>query len=406
MTESLTPSDLLDPDAIADPYPIYHRLQDLAPVWQMPGTEIYVVTSFALVAEATARVDDFSSNMQALLYRGESGRPERLSFGDVGVQTLATADPPDHTLHRTTVFPELVAKRMALLEPEIGEITTDALGRALADGAADFMDTVGNVVPIRVIARLINFRDSDPEVLLRAAFESTEILSSTLTLPRLETLIAGIGEIEAWIADELVAAQADPGEDILGSVARGVSDGTFGLHEGTVILHTLLSAGGESTTSLLGSATRILADDPDLQDRLRADRDLVPAFVEEALRLESPFRYLMRSVHADTQLGGVTIPAGASVLLFWGAANRDGAEFEHPDEVDLDRWAPRHHVAFGRGIHHCVGAPLARLEAKIVLNAILERTLSFSLDADDPPVWADSLLIRRYERLPLKLTER
>lgn len=404
MNTGLSGSDLLDPDAIADPYPLYRRLQGQAPVWQMPGTEIYVVTSFALVAEATARVDDFSSNMQALLYRGEGGRPERLSFGDVGVQTLATADPPDHTLHRTTVFPELVAKRMAMLEPEIGEITAGAIDRALADGCVDFMPTVSNFVPIRVIARLIGFRDSEPDVLLRAAFESTEILSSTLTLPRLETLIAGIGEIEAWIADQLVTAQADPGDDILGSVARGVWNGTFGLHEGTVILHTLLSAGGESTTSLLGSATRILAEDADLQDRLRNNRDLVPAFIEEALRLESPFRYLMRSVHADTQLGDVAIPAGASVLLFWGAANRDAEEFDHPDEVDLERRALRHHVAFGRGIHHCVGAPLARIEAKIVLSTLLERTSRFSLDPDDPPVWADSLLIRRYERLPLQLT--
>jgi cytochrome P450 len=113
----------------------------------------------------------------------------------------------------------------------------------------------------------------------------------------------------------------------------------------------------------------------------------------------------MRSVHADTQLGDITIPAGSSVLLFWGAANRDADEFEHPDDVDLERRTLRHHVAFGRGIHHCVGAPLARLEAKIVLNAILERTSSFSLDPDDPPVWADSLLIRRYERLPLKLED-
>jgi len=404
MNTVLSGSELLDPAVIADPYPFYRLLQDQAPVWQVPGSQIFVVSSFALVAEATARVDDFSSNMQALLHRGEGGRPERLSFGDVGVQTLATADPPDHTLHRTTVFPELVAKRMAMLEPEIGELAFGAIDRALAGGRADFMSTVGNFVPIRVIGRLVGFRDSEPDVLLRAAFDSTEILSSTLTLPRLETLIAGIGEIEAWIAEQLVAATADPGDDILGSVARGVSNGTFGLHEGTIILHTLLSAGGESTTSLLGSATRILADDADLQDRLRNNRDLVPAFVEEALRLESPFRYLMRCVHADTHLGDVTIPAGATVLLFWGAANRDAAEFELPDEVDLERRALRHHVAFGRGIHHCVGAPLARLEAKIVLGALLERTAGFCLDPGDPPEWANSLLIRRYERLPLQLT--
>jgi cytochrome P450 len=177
----------------------------------------------------------------------------------------------------------------------------------------------------------------------------------------------------------------------------------FGDYEAAIMLHTLLSAGGESTTSLLGSAVRILADRPALQDRLRGDLTLVPAFVEEALRLESPFRYLMRWVPRETSLGGVAIPAGATLLLFWGAANRDAAEHDHPDEVDLERRVLRQHVAFGRGIHHCVGAPLARLEAKVVLSVLLERTTRIALDLADPPRWVPSLLIRRYERLPVQL---
>jgi cytochrome P450 len=173
--------------------------------------------------------------------------------------------------------------------------------------------------------------------------------------------------------------------------------------QATVILHTLLSAGGESTTSLLGNSVRILAEQPDLQEHLRQNPDKIPIFVEEALRLESPFRYLMRTVPDDTTLGSADIPAGATVLLLWGAANHDTAEFERPDEFDLNRHVPRRHVAFGRGIHHCVGAPLARMEARNVLTVLLERTSNITLDPESTPRWVNSLMVRRHQQLPIRL---
>lgn len=403
MQQTLTGSLLLDPAVIDDPYPFYRRLQDEAPVWRVPGTDVFVVSSFESVVEATARVEDFSSNMECLLYRGDDGRPERMSFGELTMQTLATADPPAHTVHRKTVFPELVAKRMSALEPEIVDLAFGCVERAVGVGRVDFMAEIGNVVPITVISRLIGFRDSDPERLMRAAFESTAMLGSTVSLERLLELVAGVEEIEAWIADQIAAVATDPDDDILGSVARGMDDGALAVQEGTIILHTLLSAGGESTTSLLGSAVRILADQPDLQTRLRRAPELIPAFVEEALRLETPFRYLMRSVPSDTSLAGEEIPAGAVVLLFWGAANRDPAAYDRPEDVDLERRVIRNHVAFGRGIHHCVGAPLARLEARVVLRVLLERTSTIALDPEHQPAWVDSLLIRRYEQLHVRL---
>ena len=131
-----------------------------------------------------------------------------------------------------------------------------------------------------------------------------------------------------------------PSHDLLGAVAEGVGSQAFSEVEAVVILHTLLSAGGESTTSLIGNAVRILAEDRDLQGQLRESPELIPMFVEEALRLEPPFRYHMRHVPNDTELGGVEIPAGATVLLLWGAANRDGAMFDHPESIDLTREAP------------------------------------------------------------------
>ena len=191
------------------------------------------------------------------------------------------------------------------------------------------------------------------------------------------------------------------GDDVIGAIARAVTTGTLTRDEAIGTLIVLLGAAGESTASLLGNAVRILAEDAVLQTRLRGDRSLVPAFVEEAVRLESPFRGHYRQARRDTEVAGATIPAGATVYLLWAAANRDPKEFDRPDEVMLDRHAPRHHLGFGRGIHSCVGAPLARLEANVALGMLLDRTSNFRLDPSLPPTWAHSVFVRRHERLHL-----
>jgi cytochrome P450 len=182
-------------------------------------------------------------------------------------------------------------------------------------------------------------------------------------------------------------------------LAVGVRAGEIDGFAALAILHILLSAGGESTTSLIGNSVRILADDLDLQRRLRANPALVPAFVEEVLRLEAPFRQHMRWVPKGTNLGGVEIPEGSTVLMMWGAANRDPTKFERPDEVDLER--PRRHVTFGSGIHTCLGNALARLEARVVLQTLLRLTDEFVLNQEQPPTRVKSLAVRRYHALPL-----
>jgi len=406
MTKAISGTLLLDSTVIDDPYPFYRQLQAHAPVWEISGTGLFAVSTFEFVAEATNRVEDFSSNISCLLYRDNDGLPHRLSYGDAGVQALATADPPMHALHRSTVFPELVAKRMSELEPDIIDLANACLTRALDKRTVEFMTEIGNVVPISMISRLIGFRNANLNQLLGAATDSTAMLGSTVSLDELIQLVARTGEIQSWIADQLSAAVKEPGDDLLGAVARGVAAGVFSDFEANVILHTLLSAGGESTTSLLGNAVRLLADDQELQQHLRQNLEQIPAFVEEALRLESPFRYLMRSVPEDTTLGGIDVPADATVLLLWGAANRDVSQFDRPDEVDLQRKVPRRHVAFGRGIHHCVGAPLARIEALNVLRVLLERTSNISLDPENSPRWVNSLLVRRLDRFRVRLIPR
>jgi cytochrome P450 family 144 len=310
---------------------------------------------FELLTEAAGRVENFSSNINCLLYRDDEGMPRRLPFGDAAVQALATADPPMHALHRSTVFPELVAKRMATLEPDIVEIAEACTNSALDASSVDFMDAIGNVVPITVISRLIGLHGSDLDQLLIAAFDSTAMLGSTLSYDELIASIGRSGEIHAWVADQLSTAMVDPADDLLGAVARGVNSGAFSEFEAVVILHTLLSAGGESTTSLLENAVRILAEHRDVQDHLRRNPEIIPLFVEDALRLEPPFRYHMRFAPDTTTLGSSQICAGATVLLLWGAANRDPTTFDHPEDIDMTREVPRRHVAFGRGIHYCVG---------------------------------------------------
>lgn len=394
----LTAPMLLDPAVLQDPYHFYATLQKQAPVWVVPGTDVVAISSFELLSEAVARPEDFSSTMHCLLYRDGNGLPARLDFGDAAMPTLATADPPVHTTHRRAVFPELVARRMRTLDDDIRALSTSAVKRALADDRFDFMATIGNVVPITVMARLIGFRDINPLELLDAAFDSTTMVGGTMSMDELNALVARTETIEAWIAHQIADADgADEG--ILLAVRRALDAGTLHMVEATIILHTLLSAGGESTTSLLGNAVRMLAEDPAMQQGLREKPELLHLFVEEVLRLESPFRQMMRSVPHDTTVGGVDIASGSTVLLLFAAGNRDPAQFDRPDRVDLARESPKRHLAFGHGIHFCVGAALARIEARAVLDAFLEQTREFSLDPDRAPQWVDSLLVRRHAQL-------
>jgi cytochrome P450 family 144 len=405
MTQEIPGELLLDPQVLDDPYPFYRRLREEAPVWGVPGSDVFTVSTFELVAEAASRVEDFSSNMKFLLYRDSAGLPGRLDFGDGG-QALATADPPLHAIHRDAVFPELVAKRMETLEPDILELADGLVTGALDSGSVEFMTAIGNIVPITMISRLVGFRNSNLGELWTSAVNGTRLVGSTLALDDLLESASGMEGILLWIADQLSVALEEPSEDLLGAVANAVKSGTLAESEAIGILTTLLSAGGETTTSLLGNAVRMLAERQDLQDHLRENPEQIATFAEEALRIESPFRYMMRFTPRDTILGGTAIPANSTVLLLWGSANRDTNEFERPDEIDLERRIPRRHVAFGRGIHHCVGAPLARVEARNVLRVLLERTSKISLDPKGSPRWVRSLLVRRHEELPVRLEAR
>jgi cytochrome P450 len=166
------------------------------------------------------------------------------------------------------------------------------------------------------------------------------------------------------------------------------------------MLVQLVGAGGESTAGLIGNAARILAERSDLQVQLRASPELIPAFLEEVLRVESPFRGHYRLVRRSCRLGDATLAEGDHLVLHWGA---DTAEFADADQIILGREGSRVHLAFGRGLHFCVGAPLARLEARVAIATLLSHTRCFGIDPDAAPVWVPSIFVRRHASLHLKL---
>jgi cytochrome P450 len=224
-------------------------------------------------------------------------------------------------------------------------------------------------------------------------------LDGLLSEDSVNASMKSLGELNAYIVEHLNRAQSAPSDDLISVLATVCSEGQLDRFTAQMILISLFSAGGESTASLLGTAVTILATQPELQRALRDDPLLMPTFIEETLRLEPPFRAHHRHVLHDTELAGCALEKDSRILLLWGAANRDPAQFDAPDELRLDRPKTKGHMTFGKGLHFCLGAPLARLEASTVLGLLLERTSWF--DAADVGPWLPSVLARRREYLHL-----
>src|SRR6185437_4416791 len=215
---------------------------------------------------------------------------------------------------------------------------------------------------------------------------------------------ASVMEVLGYITDHFRRAGADPRDNLMGDLAVACAAGELNEMLALSIMATLFAAGGESTGSLLGSATWILASRADVQQRLRESPDLLDPFIDEVLRYEPPFRGHYRHVATDTSLSGTDLPTGSHLILLWGAANRDPAHFDAPDEFRLDRASAKGHIAFGKGAHFCVGAALARLETRIVLRQLLDRTTE--IDVVEAGRWLSSLLVRRLEHLELAIRTR
>ncbi|OBI12752.1 cytochrome [Mycobacterium sp. E2327] len=398
------PSELLGPEALQDPYSLYDRMRSEAPVQRIGESVFYAVCGWDAVHEAVERVDDFSSNLTATMVFQEDGTVTPFDMGPAGgaAHALATADDPVHAVHRKILLPHLSAKRVRIIE-EFAAATADRLWEQNLDsGQIEWMSAIANRLPMMVVAQLLGLPDDDVDKLIRLGYATTTLLDGIVTPDQLQQAFAAALELSGYVTEHFEKASENAESGLIADLAARCASGELEQLPAMGIMMTLFSAAGESTASLLGSAAWILADRPAIQRQLRENPELLTAFIEETLRLESPFRGHYRHVWRDTTLAGVEVPADSHLLLMWGAANRDPAHFDAPNEFRLDRTAAKGHLAFGKGVHFCVGAALARLEAQIVLRKLLERTAW--IDAVDVGDWLPSILVRRRKSLRLAVS--
>ena len=395
------PIQFFGTEALADPYPLYDRMRAEAPVHRVGDSVFYAVCSWEAILEAVDRVDDFSSNLTATMVYHEDGAITPFDMGEPGssAHALATADDPVHALHRKILLPHLSAKRVRVIEEFAARTANRLWDENLHAGQIEWMSAMANRLPMMVVAELLGLPHDDVDELIRLGYATTTLLDGVVTSDQLEAAGAAALELSSYVLEHFERAGATAEHGLIGDLAARYASGELKQLPALGMMLTLFSAAGESTASLLGSAAWILTDRPDIQKQVRDNPELLGAFIEETLRYESPFRGHYRHVWRDTTLGGVPVPANSHLLLMWGAANRDPAHFEAPNEFRLNRSGAKGHVTFGKGVHFCVGAALARLEAQIVLRALLERT--FWIEATDVGEWLPSILVRRRERLQL-----
>ncbi|MHA0287983.1 cytochrome P450 [Mycobacterium sp. C3-094] len=390
---------LFDEDAIQDPAALYARMHSVGPLHRIGESDFHAVCSWDAVIEAVGRTDDFSSNLTGTMLHRPDGTIDVFGMDDLGgsTQVLAIADDPEHVTHRRLLLPHLAAKRIRELESFV-TFTVGRLWDEAFDGdRVEWMSAVANRLPMMVVCRLIGVPDDDVDRLTAWGYASTQLLEGLVGPEELAAAGAAVGELSSYIASLL--DRPAPAGTLLADLVQACAAGDVDTVTAQVIMVTLFSAGGESTASLIGSATHVLATRPDLQRRLRDDPALITPFIEEVLRFEPPFRGHYRHVLRDCELHGYRLRAGARLVLLWGAANRDPTHVESPDEFRLDRRDSKSHLAFGRGAHFCVGASLARLETRLVIEHLVRHT--HGVRAVGQARWLPSLLVRRLEALNL-----
>ncbi|MHB1583181.1 MAG: cytochrome P450 [Acidimicrobiales bacterium] len=416
--------DYFRTDALTeDPYPYWDHLRTKCPVTREDSHGVYMVTgydeaiavyhdqaSFSSCNSVTGPFARFSVPLEGedLTELIEAHRDE-LPFSD----QLPTFDPPKHTAHRGLLMRLITPKRLRENEEFMARLADRQLDEFHATGECELVADYAGPFTLLVIADLLGVPEEDHQRFLdtlerRRRPEAT--LGNTgdhsMRHKPLEYLYR---QFTAYIEDR----RRQPRDDVMTGLATATfPDGTLPPVEDVMrIAANLFAAGQETTARLLSTALQIVAEHQDLQRQLREDRSLVAPFVEEALRLESPIKGDFRLSRVPTTVGGVEIPAGSTVMVLPGAANRDPREFDHPDELRLDRPNVRQHIAFGHGIHTCAGAPLARAEANVTLQRFLDRTAEITIaEAHHGPPgarrweYSPTFMLRGLQQLHLEFT--
>jgi cytochrome P450 family 150 subfamily A5 len=382
-----------DQTLVADPYPYMEAMRAGCPVRREPHYNVMVVTGYEEAVAVFGDSENFSSCTAVtgpfpgfpVPIEGQGDDVpriideyrEQLPFSD----QVTVMDPPKHTAHRALLMGLITPKRLKENEDFMWRHADTVLDPYLAAGGGDFIKGFAAPFTLAVIADLLGVPEEDRAEFARHMDHSQGGVGSTgdetLGHSPLKYLY---DKFSAYIDDR----RREPRADALTEMANAkFPDGsTPEVMDVVRIAANLYTAGQETTVRLLSTALKVLAEDPELQQRLRTERDRIPNFIEECLRVESPVKGDFRLARRDMTIGGVDMPAGTTVMVMNGAANRDPRQFEDPDTLNIERANARRHIAFGRGVHSCPGAPLARAETKVSLERILDRTKHIGLSEE------------------------
>jgi pimeloyl-[acyl-carrier protein] synthase len=392
---------LLDPEVLADPYPLYHRLRNEAPVHWDPFLHAWVVTRYNDVIHV---LHHFSAN--------RTPTPEQLStmglaalnpIAEVMVRQMLFLDPPDHTRLRALASAAFTVRRVERLRSHIQEIMDDLLDRVAPNSTMDLIADFASPAPAIVTAELLGVPIADHDQLKQWSADFAEMLGNFQHNPdRFPKILRSVKDMSSYFRAAMVEQRLKPQDGLVSAMMAANVDGTK-LTEDEIIANLIVTmvGGQETTTNLIGNGMLTLLRNPEVVERLRADGSLIPAAVEELLRYESPSQHTARLAPEDVELGGKQIRKRQAVIAVMGAANRDPERFPEPDRLDIERKDNRH-VAFGWAAHFCFGAHLARLEGQIAFTTLLRRLPSLALDNATPLRWRDNLGLRGLTALPVR----
>ncbi len=414
---------LFSPENLIDPYPAYKQLRDEAPVHFMPEMNLHVVTRYDLLREAIKRTDDFSSKYDQFL-----GGAQQMMFATLSPEqvieataineqmveippTMLTLDEPEHTQYRSLVSKLFTVTQVKKSEDSVRAVIDKNIAAMKGRTSAEFMSLFAGPVPLEIISDRLGIPEEDRMFFYEAATAAASGLKMAPVPP--ETLIHRMQlglDLQKLLIKLIEARRAEPQEDMITILANSsLEEAGRQLTHGEIlsVLNQFLVAGHETTASTFCWGMLALCDNPALQEEIRGDEKLVKTFVEEALRVEAPVQGLPRLVVRDTELGGYALKEGDMMMLRYGAANRDERQFENPDSVDINREKAGMQMAFGSGVHHCIGAPLARQELNIGFYELLEHFADFKLDpSKGRPVADPSFILRGLPEIHVNYKER
>ncbi len=414
---SARPISFTDPEILACPYAAYARLRDEAPVYHDPGTGTYVITRYEDVRRILLDPASFGSagyldqvTDAMLAERAERVRSLYRERGWLPGPALGFIDDPRHADVRAIFEKAFRAGRIKELDPRIRDIAFSLVGQIAAKGSCDFVDEVAIPFPLQVTGLITSVPEEDLPDIRR--WTDAFIRRFGLMISEEEERECVLLEIEAqhYLKGIIDRLRANPDDTLLSDIVNTpMRDGTL-LTDNELLAHLMADTfvgGSETTTSALSAGMRMIGENAELRSRLTADPDRhMRAFIEEVLRLESPVQGLYRVTSQPVELHGVSIPGGAVLNLRYASANRDEHQFAEPERLNVDRRAPGSHLAFGSGIHHCVGATLARRELHWGFMAVLQCLDDIELDTSNDFVHAPSLMLRRLQSLRINYTAR